>query len=106
MSSVPHASLTNATSFGSAGSRFTTTACAVAISSGFSIGPFACFLEASRASVPELQRAIGGIDDGRRVPYTFFASDANRGGVNVGKPDCREWQDAHAIVLSPESRGS
>src|SRR5580700_6394079 len=64
--------------------------------------PLRLLLEASRASVPELQRAIGGIDDGRRVPRTFFASDANRGGVNVGKtPDCREWQDAHAIVLSP-----
>jgi hypothetical protein len=48
--------------------------------------PLRLFLEASRASVPELQRAIGGIDDGRRVPRTFFASDANRGGVNVGKP--------------------
>jgi len=68
--------------------------------------PLRLFLEASRASVPELQRAIGGIDDGRRVPRRFFAADANRGWVNVGKPDCREWQDAHAIVLSQESRGS
>ena len=52
MSSVPHAGLTNATSFGSAGSRFTTTACAVAISTGFSIGPFAC---SSRLVAPPSQ---------------------------------------------------
>src|SRR5580700_3648668 len=102
MSSVPHAGLTNATSFGSAGSRFTTTALRRRHLHRVFNWPLRLLLEASRASSPELQRAIGGIDDGRRVPRTFFASDANRGGVNVGKtPDCREWQDAHAIVLSP-----
>src|SRR6202035_120250 len=53
---------------------------------GFSIGPFACSSRLVAPPVPELQGAIGGIDAGRRVPRTFFASDANRGGVNVGKP--------------------